>query len=126
MKPYITGGILFSSVLTAFISIAAAQEALPPRKVIVVGAGNDLRCTLDKGLRITKVGEPITAKLLEPVYIGALLAVPEGSMMKGHLSSVSTAPFSKRAGRLLNGDFTPLRTAGVVFDRLILPDGISQ
>jgi hypothetical protein len=125
MKPYITGRLLASAVLTAFTYVAAAQEAQPPRKVIVVGAGNDLRCTLDKGLRITKAGEPITARLLEPLYIGALLAVPEGSTMRGHLSSVSTAPFSKRAGRLLNGDFTPPRTAEVAFDRLILKDGTS-
>jgi hypothetical protein len=62
---------------------------------------------------------------VEPVYVGTILAIPEGSTMKGHFSSVSTAPSSKRAGRLLSGDFTPPRTANVTFDHLILSDGTS-
>ncbi|HTF65289.1 MAG TPA: hypothetical protein VK638_21660, partial [Edaphobacter sp.] len=45
--------------------------------------------------------------------------------MKGHLSSVSTAPLSKRTGRLLSGDFTPPKTANVTFDHLILSDRTS-
>jgi hypothetical protein len=90
-----------------------------------VGSGNDLRCRLDKGLRITKAGEPITARLVEPVYVGTALAVPKGSTIQGHVSSVSTAPLSKRTGRLLSGDFTPPRAANVTFDHLILSDGNS-
>jgi hypothetical protein len=54
-----------------------------------------------KGLRITKAGEPITARLVEPVYIGTSLAIPKGSTVQGHVSSVSTAPLNKRTGRLL-------------------------
>ena len=125
MKSHVTGMLISLSVATSSISLAAAQEAQPPRNMIVVGSGNDLRCTLDKGLRITKAGEPITARLVEPVYVGEILAIPEGSTIRGHLSSVSTAPLSKRAGRLLSGDFTPPQTANVTFDHLILSDGTS-
>src|ERR1700745_1121773 len=125
MGSHITGTLFSLSVLTASMSIAVAQEAHPSQNTIVVGSGNDLRCRLDKGLRITKAGEPITARLVEPVYVGTILAIPEGSPMKGHLSSVSTAPLSKRTGRLLNGDFTPPKTANVAFDQLILSDGTS-
>jgi hypothetical protein len=123
MKSHITGMLMSFSVLTASISLAAAQE--PSRNTIVVGSGNDLRCRLDRGMRITKAGEAITARLVDPLYIGTILAIPEGSTMKGHLSSVSTAPLSKRTGRLLSGDFTPPRTANVTFDHLILSDGTS-
>jgi hypothetical protein len=112
-------------VLTVSIPLAAAQEAQPSQSTIVVGSGNDLRCRLDKGLRITKAGEPITARLVESVYVGTILAIPEGLTMKGHLSSVSTTPLSKRTGRLLSGDFTPPKTANVAFDHLILSDGTS-
>src|ERR1700730_13115990 len=87
----------------------------------MVGAGNDLRCRLEKGLRITKSGEPITAKLVEPVYAGTTIAIPEGSTIKGHVSSISNAP--GREGHMLRGDFTPPRTAHVTFDNVILPDG---
>jgi hypothetical protein len=118
--------MLFSfSFLTASISPAVALEAQPSPNTIVVGSGNDLRCRLDKGLRITKAGEPITAKLVEPVYIGTVLAIPKGSTIQGHVSSISTAPLNKRTGRLLSGDFTPPQTANVTFDHVLLSDGTS-
>ena len=113
------------SFLIASISPTVAQEAQPSPNTIVVGSGNDLRCRLDKGLRITKAGEPITARLVEPVYIGTILAIPKGSTIQGHVASVSTAPLSKRTGRLLSGDFTPPQTANVTFDHLVLSDGTS-
>jgi hypothetical protein len=118
--------MLFSfSVLTASISLAVAQEAQPSPNTIVVRSGNDLRCRLDKGLRITKAGEPITARVVEPVYIGTSLAIAVGSTIQGHISSVSTAPLGKRTGRLLSGDFTPPQTANVTCDHLVLSDGTS-
>src|SRR4030088_211031 len=123
MKSCINSIVISCSVLAASVSLAAPQDAAPPQNTIVVEAGNDLRCRLEKGLRITKSGEPITAKLVEPVYAGSTLAIPEGSTIKGHVSSVSRAPLNKRARRLLSGDFTPPRTANVTFDHVILPDG---
>ena len=92
---------------------------------IIVGSGNNLRCRLDKSLRITKPGEQLTARLVEPAYIGTTLAIPEGVTIQGHVASTSTAPLNKRTGRLLRGDLTPPRTARVTFDRLILSDGSS-
>jgi hypothetical protein len=125
MKSHITGMLFSFSVLTVSISLAVAQEAQPSANTIVVGSGNDLRCRLDKGLRITKAGEPITARLVEPVYVRTSLAIAEGSTIQGHVSSVSTAPLNKRTGRLLQGDFTPPQTANVTFDHLVLSDGTS-
>jgi type IV secretory pathway VirB10-like protein len=113
--------VLSCSVLAASVSLAAAGDAQPPQSTMVVGAGNDLRCRLDKGLRITKSGEPITAKLVEPVYAGTKIAIPAGSTIKGHVSSISYAP--RRKTQLLRGDFTRPRTAYVTFDNMILPDG---
>src|SRR6267378_3212261 len=121
MKSCINSIVISCSVLAASVSLAAAQDAQSSQNTIVVGAGNDLRCRLEKGLRITKSGEPITAKLVEPVYAGTTIAIPEGSTIEGHVSSISSAP--GRAGQILRGDFTPLRTAHVTFDNVILPDG---
>jgi hypothetical protein len=125
MKLHISTMLVSFLVVTVSIPVAVAQEAQPFPNTIIVGSGNDLRCRLDKSLRITKAGEQITARLLEPVYIGTILAIPEGVTIQGHVSSVSTAPLSKRTGRLLRGDFTPPQTASVTFDRLVLPDGTS-
>jgi hypothetical protein len=63
MRSYINSIVISFSVLAASASLAAAQDAQSSQNTIVVGAGNDLRCRLEKGLRITKSGEPITAKL---------------------------------------------------------------
>src|SRR5580700_7959485 len=90
------------SVLAASASLASAQDAQSPQNTIVVGAGNDLRCRLEKGQRITKSGEPITAKLVEPVYSGTTIAIPAGSTVKGHVSSISGEPRHK--GQILSGD----------------------
>src|SRR6266403_1315912 len=121
MKWCINSVVISFSVFAASASLAAAQDTQPPQNTIVVGAGNDLRCRLEKGLRISKSGESITARLVEPVYAGTTIAIPEGSTIKGHVSSISSAP--GRAGQILRGDFTPPRTAHVTFDNVILPDG---
>src|SRR5580692_1051796 len=121
MSSYINSIVISFSVLAASASLVAAQDTQPPQNMIVVGAGNDLRCRLEKGQRITKSDEPITAKLVEPVYAGTTIAIPEGSTVKGHVSSISSAP--RRKGQLLRGDFTRPRTAQVTFDKVILPDG---
>jgi len=123
MKSQIASMLMSLSFLAAPLTATAAQEVQPSPNTVVVGSGNDLHCRLEKGLRITKPGEPITAKLVDPVYAGTTLAIPEGSTITGHVSSVSTAPLPKRAGRLLRGDFTPPRIANVTFDHVILPDG---
>jgi hypothetical protein len=121
MKSCINSIVMSCSVLAASVSLAAAQDTQSPQNMIVVGAGSDLRCRLEKGLRITKSGEPITAKLVEPVYAGETIAIPQGSTIKGHVSPISSGP--GRAGQILRGDFTPPRTAHVTFDNVILPDG---
>jgi hypothetical protein len=99
-----------------------AQETGSEKEALVVEQGNDLRAALEKGVRLKSVGQPITAKLLEPVYAGEVLAIPAGSTIKGHVSAISRTPH-KRVGRLLNGDFTPPKTAHVTFDQLLLSDG---
>src|SRR5260370_12019134 len=123
MKSQITSMLMSLSFLAGSVTFTAAQEVQPSPNRVVVGSGNDLRCRLEKGLRITKPGEPITAKLVEPVYAGTTLAIPEGSTIKGHVSSVSTTPIKKLTGRLLRDDLTPPRAASVTFDHIILPDG---
>jgi hypothetical protein len=115
--------LLFYSVFGQKAMPVWAQETALEKKIVVLVPGNDFRAALDKGVRLKAVGQPVTAKLLEPVYAGEDLALPAGSTIKGHVSSITTAPMRKRAGRLLAGDFTPPKTAHVTFDQLLLSDG---
>ena len=122
MKRSVVWIFLSYSVLGLTGIPACAQETRSEKETLVVDAGNGFRAVLQKGVRLKAVGQPITAKLLEPVYAGEVVAVPAGSTIKGHVSAISTTPH-KRAGRLLNGDFTPPKTAHVTFDQLVLSDG---
>ena len=122
MKRSVVWMLLSYSILGLTGIPLQAQETVPERHTLVVQPGNDFRAALEKGVRLKSVGQPITAKLLEPVYAGEALAVPAGSTIKGHVSAISTAPH-KRVGRLLSGDFTPPKMAHVTFDQLVLSDG---
>jgi hypothetical protein len=115
--------VLLSYSVLGLTAILVAQEASPEKKSLVIESGNDFRAALKKGVRLKAPGQPITAKLLEPVYAGEDLAIPAGSTIKGHVSEISTTPMRKRVGRLLSGDFTPPKTAHVTFDQLVLSDG---
>ena len=123
MKRSVVLVLLSCSVLGLTAIPVRAQETTPERKSLVIEPGNDFRAALEKGVRLKAPGQPITAKLLEPVYAGEVLAIPAGSTIKGHVSSISTAAMRKRAGRLLAGDFTPPKTAHVTFDQIVLSDG---
>jgi hypothetical protein len=122
MKRSVVWMLLSYSILGLTGIPVRAQETVPEWQTLVVQPGNDFRAALEKGVRLKSVGQPITAKLLEPVYAGEALAVPAGSTIKGHVSAISTAPH-KRVGRLLSGDFTPPKMAHVTFDQLVLSDG---
>src|SRR6266436_2193530 len=116
--------ILLSCLVLGLAAIPVpAQETKAERETLVVAPGNDFRAALEKGVRLKAPGQPITARLLEPVYAGEVLAIPAGATLKGHVSAISAAPKRKRARRLLDGDFTPPKTAHVTFDQLVLSDG---
>src|SRR5580692_93064 len=123
MKRSVVWILLSYSVLGLTGIPVRAQETGSEKETLVVEPGSDFRAALEKGVCLKAVGQPITAKLLEPVYAGEVLAIPPGSTIKGHVSAISTAPMRKRARRLLNGDFTPPKTAHVTFDQLVLSDG---
>src|SRR6202158_829121 len=123
MKRSVVWILLSYSVLGLTGIPVRAQETGPERITLVVEPGNDFRAALEKGVRLKAPGQSITARLLEPVYAGEVLAIPAGSTIKGHISAIGTAPMPKRARRLLDGDFTPPKTAHVTFDQLVLSDG---
>src|ERR1700693_749734 len=122
MKRSVSWMLLSYAALGLVVIPMRAQER-PDGQTLIVQPGNDFRAALEKGVRLKKVGQPVTAKLLEPVYAGENLAIPAGSTINGHVSAISTAPMRKRSGRMLGGDFTPPKTAHVAFDKLVFSDG---
>ena len=123
---YDVSWILLSCAVLGVTAIPGHAQNRLEGETVVIESGQDFRAALEKGVRLKKIGQPITAKLLEPVYAGENLAIPAGSMVKGHVSAIGTAPMRKRAGRMLAGDFTPPKTAHVSFDQLVLSDGTTM
>jgi hypothetical protein len=109
---------LFSALATA--QTPANEET--PRVSLDVPSGAPLRLYLTKRL-FTRVGTPVEAKLLEPVFAFDREVVPAGTIAHGTVSRVRNCTNWQRTRAILNGDFTPLRKAEVEFSALILPDG---
>lgn len=101
------------------------HEAVPARKFIQlsVPVGTPLRVALLKRVRIGKVGRPVVARVIEPVYSFNRIVVPAGSRVKGKVIRVIPAPKLRRAEAVMNGNFSTLDTVQIEFNTLILKNG---
>jgi hypothetical protein len=82
-----------------------------------------LQIALDKEVRVRKVGEPITGRVMQPVYVFDHLVIPVGTAATGHISAIDSISGRRRTVSALNANFTPTHKLSVVFDQLILSDG---
>jgi hypothetical protein len=78
---------------------------------------------LDKEVRIQKAGQPIHAKIAEPVYAFDKLVVPAGSEVTGSVTRIIGVSAMKRTMAALDANFSPTRVVQITFDQLTLPDG---
>ena len=88
----------------------------------IVGAGRPLRVALDHRIRV-KTGQPVTATLIDPVYVFDRIVLPAGTKAIGHIEAVEATSRKSRARLMLGGNFTPPHKALLQFDRLVLNDG---
>jgi hypothetical protein len=86
-----------------------------------VQAGTPLTVQLDATAKM-KVGEPLTGRLLHPVYTDNRLVLPEGTLVRGRVTALKADDGRRLRGRL-RGDFTPFHVPVVSFDELVLPGG---
>ena len=71
-----------------------------------------------------RIGQPVRAALLYPVYSGASLVIPEKTTVTGAVIGLRP-DHSKRVRARFNLDFTPFRIPVVKFDQVTLPNGTS-
>jgi hypothetical protein len=106
--------------------LCAGQDLRPdPQVPLTVPSGAPLRLYLT-GRVSKKAGKPAQAKILDPVYAFDREVIPAGSLVTGTVSRVQPVTKGQRLRAILNGDFTPLRTAFLSFNTLTLPDGKSR
>lgn len=82
-----------------------------------------MRLLLDDRVRVTRVGQPVTATLAEDVYAYDRVVLPSGSKILGHVAKLENVPGATRAAAMLGGNFTPGHFVGLQFDTVVLSDG---
>src|SRR6202046_943157 len=101
-----------------------SQPSLGVRTIaMIVPDGTPIQIALDKEVRVRKVGQPITGRVMQPVYVFDHLVIPVGTAATGRISAIYPVAGRARTLDALNADFTPPHKLAVVFDELILPDG---
>ena len=58
---------------------------------LVVAAGRPLRVALDERVRVKRVGQPVTATVVEPVYAYDRIVVPAGAKVLGRIETKTVA-----------------------------------
>jgi hypothetical protein len=118
-RPQLSPGSARKPALTSRIPMTPA----PPQPVeLSVPRGTPLQVALDQELRVKRVGQPVHARIVEPVYTFDRLVVPVGSQVTGQITKIGAISRGKRTIAALDGDFTPERKVEVSFNDLALPD----
>src|SRR5271156_1721172 len=74
---------------------------------MTVPSGTPLQIALDKEVRVKRAGQPITGRVMQPVYVFDHLVIPVGTMATGSIVSIAPIAGRTRALHALNEDFTP-------------------
>ena len=107
------------------LAFQAEIGSVPPGTVAIplqVASGTPLRLYVNHRVPM-RVGQPLQAKVIEPVYAFDRVVVPAGADVLGQVSELRPVPRMQRAQAILNGDFTPLHVALVRFTSVRLQDG---
>jgi hypothetical protein len=88
-----------------------------------VPVGTPLQVVLDHEVRVKKVGQPLHARLVQPVYAFDQLVLPGGTKVDGHIAHIGRPTGKQLTFSILNADFSPPRPVEVMFDNIVLPDG---
>jgi hypothetical protein len=108
-------------------SLFLAFALLPAQSLCQTGvdipAGTPLALTIDRNYRM-RVGEPIRARLLYPIYADNQLLLPKDTLVTGTVSRLRS-DHKRRMNAALGGDFTPFRIPEVRFEQIVLANGVS-
>src|SRR6202022_4800217 len=78
---------------------------------------------LDQEIRVKRVGQPVHARIVEPVYAFDRIVVPLESQVTGQITKIGAISGGKRTIAALDADFSPERKLELSFNDLALPDG---
>ncbi len=90
---------------------------------LTVAKGTPLQVALDRELRVTKAGQSIHGRLVEPIYAFDQIVVPRGAEVTGKITKIEKISGGRRTKAALNADFTPNHNVEIGFTDLTLSDG---
>jgi hypothetical protein len=102
---------------------APVQPKAAPSIALDVPRGTPLKVSLDKEVRIRRVGQSIAGTTTEPIYSFDKLLVPAGARVSGRIVEIDDVSKKMRTLSAMNADFSPERKIRVEFDQLTMPDG---
>lgn len=100
-----------------------AAPASPQAVPLTVPKKTSLQVALEREVRVTKVGQGLSARLIDPIYAFDRLVVPAGSEIRGNVTKIERVSSGRRTLAGLDADFTPPHQVEVTFNDLVLPDG---
>lgn len=101
--------------------LLASPFAISQTQDISLPVGTPLAVQIDNHLPM-RVGQPIRAELIYPVYANNKLVLPEKTIVEGTVTALRSS-HSRRITSRLRGDFTPFRIPVVHFTGILLSDG---
>ena len=112
--------LLTSQKYMCVFTVCASTTAFA--QVATIPAGVPLRVEIDHRYPM-KVGSRLEGHLIAPVYLVDHQILPINTHVSGTIVATHPIDKSTRTDALLNGDFTPLASPEIQFDRLTLPNG---
>jgi len=93
---------------------AGATASTSERLMLTVPADTEMKVQVLSGVhsQINHVDDPVTAEVLNPVFVHGKIALPPGSILDGHITMIRNAGHMHRSAEL-----------GMRFDHITLPDG---
>lgn len=114
--------ILMTPRYSAFLALLLIScSALGQRAAISLPVGTPLPVQIENHLPM-RVGQPIVAQLIYPVYVDDTLVLPSKTTVTGTVTALRPN-HSRRITSRLRGDFTPFDTPVVHFTSITLADG---
>ncbi len=103
---------------------ASSDQPAPLQVVLLtVPKETSLQAAIEREVRVKRVGQNISARLMDPIYAFDQLVVPIGSQISGKVTKIESVSGTGRTLAGLNADFTPIRKVEVTFTQLLLPNG---
>ncbi|HME34523.1 MAG TPA: hypothetical protein VKF84_04735 [Candidatus Sulfotelmatobacter sp.] len=104
-------------------AILSSRPAPPQTIELTAPKGTPMQVALDQEVRLSKVGQTVHARVVEPVYAFDKVVVPVGAEVLGQVTEIEHLSKMKHVTAALDADFTPKRKVQMEFNELVMNDG---